>query len=68
MGWRDKAYVCAICGWHGMCSPMASSSEAVCPECGAAMLPRTWRDTWGVTFLILGVVVATVLFVAYFRS
>jgi hypothetical protein len=30
------------------------------------MQRRSWLDTWGRTILILSVVVATVLFVAYF--
>jgi hypothetical protein len=30
------------------------------------MTPRSWMDTWGLTLLILGVVAATVMFVAYF--
>ena len=64
--WRKKAYECLECGWQGMCEPTPPLNEAPCPECGTPMPPRSWRDTWGVTLLILGIVVATVLFVAYF--
>jgi hypothetical protein len=44
---------------------MAEPSDAVCPECGEPMTRRSWTDTWGLTLLILGVVLATVLFVAF---
>jgi hypothetical protein len=64
--WRDKAYECPLCGWQGMCEPSPPLQDATCPECGALMTPRSWLDTWGLTLLILGVVVAAVLFVAYF--
>ena len=30
------------------------------------MVRRSWRDTWGVTLVILGLVVGAVLFVGYF--
>jgi hypothetical protein len=60
--WRDKAHECPLCGWQGMAEP----SDPICPECGEPMTRRTWLDTWGLTLLILGVVVAAVLFVAYF--
>lgn len=62
MGWRDKPYECPMCGWQGM---RAAANEVACPECGTPMLQRTWIDTWGVTLLILGSVVAVVLFVVY---
>ena len=63
--WRAKAYECPLCGWQGMAEP-AQWGYAHCPECGEQLERRSWRDTWGVTLLILAVVVATVLFVAYF--
>ena len=63
--WRSKAYECPLCGWQGMGEP-SSLGDPECPECGEPMMRRPWRDTWGLTLLILGVVVATVLFVAYF--
>ena len=65
MAWRDKPFECFRCGWQGMKTP---SDEDICPECGANLVRRTWLDTWGVTLLILGVVVAMVLFVAYFGA
>ena len=65
MGWRDKAYACPICGWQGMRTP--TLNEAECPECGTLLQPRSWHDTWGLTLLILLIVVTTVLFVATFR-
>ena len=65
MGWRDKAYECPECGWQGMRSPL---SEAPCPECATPLTLRSWADTWGRALLILSVVAATVLFVAYFRN
>ena len=64
--WRDKPYECPLCGWQGMLEPSPPLNDAPCPDCGTLMTPRSWRDTWGLTLLILGVVVATVLFVAYF--
>ena len=67
MGWRDKAYECPLCGWQGMCKPLPPVGDATCPECGEWMQPRPWIDTWGLTLLILGIVVATVLFVGYFQ-
>ena len=60
--WRDRSYECPECGWQGMRVP----TEPTCPECGETMTRRSWMDTWGLTLLILGVVVALVLFVAYF--
>lgn len=60
--WRYKAYECPDCGWQGMCEP----AKTDCPDCGESTIPRSWWDTWGVTLLILAVVVATVLFVGYF--
>lgn len=60
--WRKKAYECPECGWQGMAEP----TDATCPECGEPMTRRTWLDTWGLTIVILAVVAATVLFVAYF--
>jgi hypothetical protein len=49
-----------------MREPPAPGDDAICPECGSNMFRRSWIDTWGLTLLILGVVVAAVLFVAYF--
>jgi hypothetical protein len=49
-----------------MREPAPPLNDATCPECGTLMTPRSWLDTWGLTLLILGVVVAAVLFVAYF--
>jgi hypothetical protein len=60
--WRYKAYECPLCGWQGMCEP----AHADCPECGEPTTRRSWWDTWGLTLLILAIVAATVLFVAYF--
>jgi hypothetical protein len=48
-----------------MREPSPPLNDATCPECGTLMAPRSWMDTWGLTLLILGVVVVTVLFVAY---
>ena len=62
--WRDKAYACPECGWQGMLEP--TLDDAQCPECGEVLTPRSWLDTWGLTLLILGIVAAAVLFVAYF--
>lgn len=59
--WGDKAYECPECGWQGMAEPPPPD----CPECGEPMLRRSWRDTWGLTLLILGIVVALVLFAVY---
>lgn len=61
--WRAKPFECFVCGWQGMHTP---SEEDICPECGSNMTRRTWLDTWGRTLLILGIVLAAVLFVAYF--
>ena len=67
MAWRDnKPYECPLCGWQGMLEPSPPLFDATCPECGELMTPRSWRDTWGLTLLILGVVVIAVLFVGYF--
>jgi hypothetical protein len=63
--WRNKAYACPVCGWQGMAEPIPPLKESDCPECGARMMPLPWLQTWGVTILILGIVVGTVLFVAY---
>ena len=60
--WRHKSYECPECGWQGMCEPL----NANCPDCGEALIRRSWWDTWGLALLILGIVLATVLFVAYF--
>ena len=65
MAWRDKAYECSSCGWQGMRPPAPPLGDATCPECDALMTPRSWVDTWGRTLLILGVVVAAVLFVGF---
>ena len=65
--WRQKAHECPLCGWQGMREP-AWWGYADCPECGEHLVRRTWMDTWGLTLLILGIVVATVLFVAYGRQ
>ena len=51
-------------------SAMAGAIESLGHEVellgyGEPMLRRSWLDTWGVTLLILGIVAATVLFVAY---
>jgi predicted RNA-binding Zn-ribbon protein involved in translation (DUF1610 family) len=62
----DKPYECPLCGWQGMMEPSPPLNDAPCPECGTLMLPRSWMDTWGRTILILSLVVAAVLFVAYF--
>ncbi|HZZ78660.1 MAG TPA: hypothetical protein VFE62_09085 [Gemmataceae bacterium] len=64
--WRDRAFECPVCGWQGMREPPAPGDDAICPECGSNMYARTWSDTWGRTLVILAVVVAAVLFVAYF--
>lgn len=61
--WRDRAHECPRCGWQGMRDP----GNAECPECGDLLERRSWLDTWGLTLLILGIVAATVLFVAFFR-
>lgn len=61
--WGKKTFECHVCGWQGMQQPRA---ENICPECGSDLTRRSWMDTWGVTILILGVVVAVVMFVAYF--
>ena len=60
--WRAKAFECPECGWQGMSEP----GHADCPECGEPLTRRSWLDTWGLTLLILAIVAATVLFVAYF--
>ena len=60
--WRDKAHQCPECGWQGMAN---ATPQPACPECGEMLVLRSWRDTWGVTLLILGIVVAMVLIVAY---
>jgi hypothetical protein len=60
--WRAKAYECPLCGWQGMAEPTPPPD---CPECGESLVRRSWRDTWGVTLLILGIVVAVVLIAAY---
>jgi hypothetical protein len=44
---------------------MAEPGDPVCPECGEVLVRRSWRDTWGLTLLILGVVLAVVLIAAY---
>ena len=62
--WRNKPFECPVCGWQGMQRP---SEVDICPECGSDLTRRTWLDTWGLAILILSVVVAAVLFVAYFR-
>ncbi len=67
MSWHDKAYECPVCGWQGMREPTPPLMDATCPECGTLMQPRSWRDTWGLTIVILGIVVLVVLFVGYFR-
>ena len=64
--WGAKSYECPLCGWQGMRHPSWPGINATCPECGESMTPRSWLDTWGLTLLIFGVVVAAVLFVAYF--
>jgi hypothetical protein len=64
--WRKKSYECLTCGWQGMREPSPPLNDAACPECGEPMTPRSWTDTWGLTLLILGVVVGAVMFVAYF--
>ena len=64
--WFDKPYECPLCGWQGMQQPTPPLNAAICPECGESMMPRSWLDTWGLTLLILGVVAAVVMFVAYF--
>lgn len=64
--WWSKAYECPLCGWQGMRQPEGPLNNATCPECGALMPPRSWFDTWGLTLLILGIVAAAVLFVAFF--
>jgi uncharacterized paraquat-inducible protein A len=66
--WREKSYACPVCGWQGMLAPTTPQNDAECPECGTLLAPRTWMDTWGLTLLILGLVAAAVLFVAYFRQ
>ncbi|MBI2807364.1 MAG: hypothetical protein HYX68_20475 [Planctomycetes bacterium] len=63
--WRDKPHECPRCGWQGL-RPI--TDEVFCPECGCNLWRRTWLETWGLTLLILGVVVAVVLFVAYFGN
>lgn len=66
MRWlRDKPFECPLCGWQGLQTPREVD---ICPECGADLWRRTWLDTWGVTLVILGVVVAAVLFVAFFGA
>ncbi|MBI3823431.1 MAG: hypothetical protein HY289_12245, partial [Planctomycetes bacterium] len=59
--WRQRSYECPMCGWQGMCEPSAPT----CPDCGDDLERRSWLDTWGLTLLVLGIVVATVLFVAF---
>jgi hypothetical protein len=49
-----------------MLEPTPPLNDALCPECGTLMTPRTWADTWGRTIVVLALVVAAVLFVAYF--
>lgn len=61
---RAKAYECPACGWQGMSDPLPG--DVPCPECGEPMKRRSWLETWGLTLLVLSVVAATVLFVAYF--
>ncbi len=57
--WHAKPCECPLCGWQGMLT------DPVCPECGETTVRRSWWDTWGLTILILGVVVIAVLFVAF---
>ena len=66
--WRARPYACPVCGWQGMLDPIPPTHDAECPDCGTLLAPRAWRDTWGVTLLILAVVVSIVLFVAYFGN
>ena len=63
--WLAKPYACPECGWQGMLDPIPPHGDAECPECGTLLAPRTWMETWGLTLVILGIVVAVVLFVAY---
>lgn len=60
--WRARAHECPECGWQGMAEPTPTPD---CPECGELMARRSWRDTWGLTLLILGIVVAVVLIAAF---
>ena len=56
-----------VCGSKPMmCKPLPARNYATCPERGTLMTPRSWLGTWGLTLLIVSVVVAAVLFVAYF--
>ena len=59
---RAKAHECPECGWQGMAEPGA---EVLCPECGEPARRRSWLDTWGLTLLVLSVVAAIVLLVAF---
>ena len=65
MAWRDKPYECDLCGWQGMLAPTPPLNEAFCPDCCTRLLPRSSRDTCGLTLFILVIVVATLLFLAY---
>jgi hypothetical protein len=62
----EKPHECPVCGWQGMCEPTSPRKEALCPDCGNLMFPRSWLDTWGLTLIILGVVATVMLFVVYF--
>ena len=55
-----RSYKCQVCGWQGQAEVLDVGEAAPCPKCGQFMYPLSWVQTWGVAFLLIGGVMASV--------
>jgi hypothetical protein len=64
---RELSYRCAVCQWQGQLEPLDAGDAAPCPNCGVYLYPLSWKQTWGIALLLIGISLATILAVVVLR-